>query len=253
MDLIETPQKVDVDATLDALARRYRRANGYGIDLLNMVGGKAEGLLDRLPASARAGLDQATHRALEQAMKAAHESRGVVPDQKSWINTAIGSAMGAVGGIGGLPTALAELPVTTTLLLRVIQGISSEYGFDPQAENVQFDCIKVFSAAGPLEADDGADLGFITARVTLTGATVQGLIARVAPRLATVLGQKLAAQTIPVLGAVAGAATNFAYTSYYQEIAHVHFGLRRLAIDADVPVETLVEQLRARMASRSLV
>ena len=252
MDLIESPHHVDVDATLDALARRYRRANGYGIDLLNMVGGKAEGLLDRLPAAARSGLDQATQRALEQAMKAANESRGVVPDQKSWINTAIGSAMGAVGGIGGLPTALAELPVTTTLLLRVIQGISSEYGFDPEAESVQFDCIKVFSAAGPLEADDGADLGFITARVTLTGATVQGLIARVAPRLATVLGQKLAAQTIPVLGAVAGAATNFAYTSYYQEIANVHFGLRRLAIDADVPVEQLVDRLRARMTSRSL-
>ena len=252
MDLIESPHHVDVDDTLDALARRYRRANGYGIDLLNMVGGKAEGLLDRLPAAARSGLDQATQRALEQAMKAANESRGVVPDQKSWINTAIGSAMGAVGGIGGLPTALAELPVTTTLLLRVNQGISSEYGFDPEAESVQFDSIKVFSAAGPLEADDGADLGFITARVTLTGATVQGLIARVAPRLATVLGQKLAAQTIPVLGAVAGAATNFAYTSYYQEIAHVHFGLRRLAIDADVPVEQLVDRLRARMTSRSL-
>jgi uncharacterized protein (DUF697 family) len=111
---------------------------------------------------------------------------------------------------------------------------------------VQFDCVRVFSSAGPLEADDGADLGFISARVTLTGTAVQGLIARVSPRLATVLGQKLAAQTVPVLGAVAGAATNYAYTSYYQEIAHVHFGLRRLAIEADVPLETLVDRLRLR-------
>ena len=47
-----------------------------------------------------------------------------------------------------------------------------------------------------------------------------------------VLGQKLAAQSVPVLGAVAGAATNYAYTSYYQEMAHVHFRLRRLAIEA---------------------
>jgi len=43
------------------------------------------------------------------------------------------------------------------------------------------------------------------------------------------MGQKLAAQAVPVLGAVAGAATNYAYTSYYQDMAHVHFGLRRLA------------------------
>lgn len=252
MDLVQTERSVDVDARLDELASRYRRAGGLGIEVLNVVGGKAEGLLDRLPTAVRGSLEHATTRALEQAMKAANSSRGVVPDQKGWLNSAVGAAMGAVGGMGGLPTALAELPVTTTLLLRVIQGAATEHGFDASAENVQFDCIQVFSAAGPLEADDGADLGFISARVTLTGAAVHGLIARVAPRLATVMGQKLAAQTVPVLGAVAGAATNYAYTSYYQEMAHVHFGLRRLAIDADLPIEELVERLRLKIGSRAL-
>ena len=252
MELITGSGFVDTEAQLDALAARYKRAGGFGIEVLNLVGGKAEDLLDRLPAGARSGLEQATTRALEQAMKAAHESRNIVPDQKSWLNSAVGAAMGAVGGIGGLPTALAELPVTTTLLLRVIQGVAVEHGFDASSDNVKFDCIRVFSAAGPLEEDDGADLGFISARITLTGATVQGLIAKVAPRLATVLGQKLAAQTVPVLGAVAGAATNYAYTSYYQEMAHVHFGLRRLAIEADVPLDDLVERLRQRVGHRAL-
>lgn len=253
MDLISVTGPVDVDAELDAIARRYKRAGGLGVDLLNLVGGKAEGLLDQLPKSVRGGLEQATQRALEQAMKVANNSRSVVPDQKGWLNSAVGAAMGAVGGMGGLPTALAELPVTTTLLLRVIQGVAKEYDFDPSAENVQFDCVQVFSSAGPLEADDGADLGFISARVTLTGAAVHGLVARVSPRLATVLGQKLAAQTVPVLGAVAGAATNYAYTSYYQEMAHVHFGLRRLAVDADVPVDTLIVRLKERIGRNDLV
>jgi hypothetical protein len=253
MDMVTTREPVNVEAALDALAERYRRAGGFGIEVLNLVGGKAESLIDRLPSAVRAGLEQSTSRALKHAMRAAHESRGLVPDQKGWLNSAVGAAMGAVGGMGGLPTALAELPVTTTLLLRVIQGVAVEHGFDAAAENVQFDCIQVFSAAGPLEADNGADLGFISARVTLTGAAVQGLIARVAPRLATVLGQKLAAQTVPVLGAVAGAATNYAYTSYYQEMAHVHFGLRRLAVDADVPLDDLVEGLRRRVRARALV
>ncbi|AEI93292.1 EcsC family protein [Roseobacter litoralis] len=253
MDLINVNDLPDTEARLDALAERYRRAGGFGVEVLNLIGGRAEGLLDRLPSPVRGGLEQATTRALEQAMKAAHGSRGVVPDQKGWLNSAVGAAMGAVGGMGGLPTALAELPVTTTLLLRVIQGAAQEQGFDAASESVQFDCIRVFSSAGPLEADDGADLAFISARVTLTGAAVQGLIGRVSPRLATVLGQKLAAQTVPILGAVAGAATNYAYTSYYQEMAHVHFGLRRLAIDADVPVEDLVERLRLRLEKRALV
>ncbi len=243
---------VNVEAEMDRLARRYKRAGNGAVDLLNLVGGRAEGLLERLPEPARAGLQAATRQALEQAMKVAHSSRGVVPDQKGWLNTAVGTAMGAAGGAGGLPTALAELPVTTTLLLRIIQGVAVEHGFDPASESVQFDCIEVFAAAGPLADDDGADLGFLSARMTLTGAAVHALIARVAPRLAAVLGQKLAAQTVPVLGAVAGAATNYTYTTYYQEMAHVHFGLRKLAIDADVPVDALVARLRERLVSRAV-
>ncbi|MDW3183750.1 EcsC family protein [Roseobacter sp.] len=252
MDDISQIVPVDVDTQLDALARRYKRASGGAVDLLNIIGGRAEGLLDRLPNAAQSGLQEATRRALEQAMKVAHSSRDVVPDQKGWLNTVVGTAMGAAGGVGGLPTALAELPVTTTLLLRIIQGVAVEHGFDPSSESVQFDCIEVFAAAGPLAEDDGADLGFLSARVTLTGPALQSIITRVAPRLATVLGQKLAAQTVPVLGAVAGAATNYAYTTYYQEMAHVHFGLRKLSIDADMPIEELVARLRVRMASRDL-
>jgi len=187
---------------------------------------------------------------LHQAMKAATSSRSLVPDQKSWLNQAVSAAMGAAGGAGGLPTALAELPVTTTLLLRVIQGVAVEHGFDPLSENVQFDCVQVFSAAGPLSDDDGADLGFLSARVALSGRAMQAVIAKVAPRLAVVLGQKLAAQAVPVLGAVAGAATNYAYTSYYQDMAHVHFGLRKLAIDADIPQEKLVERLREKVGRK---
>ena len=156
--------------------------------------------------------------------------------------------MGAVGGMGGLPTALAELPVTTTLLLRVINGVAAEHGFDPTEDNVRFDCVHVFTAAGPLDHDDSADIAFLSARMALSGAAMQSIITRVAPRLATVLGQKLAAQAVPVFGAVAGAATNYAYTSYYTDMAHVHFGLRRLAVEADQPREVLVAKLRMRMA-----
>jgi uncharacterized protein (DUF697 family) len=84
--------------------------------------------------------------------------------------------------------------------------------------------------------------------VTVTGAALQSLIARVAPRLATVLGQKLAAQTVPILGAAAGAATNYTYTSYYQQMAHIHFGLRRLAIEADVGHAQLTDRFKTKIA-----
>ncbi len=241
------PSIIDVEARLDDIATRYKQAGGVGINVLNLIGGQADGLIERLPAPVRRNLEAATVKALNHAMRAAHTSRSMVPDQKSWLNQAASAAMGAAGGAGGLPTALAELPVTTTLLLRVIQGVAVEHGFDADAENVQFDCVQVFSAAGPLSGDDGADLGFLSARMALSGRAMQAVIAKVAPRLAVVLGQKLAAQAVPVLGAVAGAATNYAYTSYYQDMAHVHFGLRRLAIDGDVAPDELLERLRDKM------
>jgi len=243
-DIVLARGPLDTDAEMDRLARRYKTAGGLGIQVLNALGAQADGLLDRLPGPVRAQLDSATRAALVQAMSAASRSRRVVPDQAEWLNNAVSTGLGAAGGFGGLPTALAELPVTTTLLLRVIEGVAVEYGFDPGADSVRFDCVQVFASAGPLEHDDGADLAFLSARVALTGATVQAVLARVAPRLAIVLGQKLAVQAVPVLGAVAGAATNYAYTSYYTDMAHVHFGLRRLAVEADQPHEQMVARLR---------
>ncbi|MCF3593366.1 EcsC family protein [Rhodobacteraceae bacterium LMO-12] len=245
MEILESPPAtLDVEAELAAIAKRYRSASGAGIQLLNLIGGQTENLLEKLPEGVRARLSGQTESALRFALKAAHGSRKTVPDQPGWLNTAVTTAMGAAGGFGGLPSALAELPITTTVLLRAITGIAVEHGFNPEEEGVQFDAIQVFAAAGPLDHDDGADLAFITTRVLVTGSALQGLIARVAPRLATVLGQKLAAQTVPILGAVAGAATNYTYTSYYQQMAHVHFGLRRLAITSDRDHAELVEDLR---------
>ncbi|MGB7316839.1 MAG: EcsC family protein [Planktotalea sp.] len=241
MDIVHTPENLEQDIAL--IAKRYRKAGGVGIQVLNLVGGQAENLLERLPDVVKERLEDATQKALEAALRAATRSRGVVPDQSTWLNTVAATAMGAVGGAGGLPTALAELPVTTTVLLRAIQGIAVEYGFDPTQPEIQAECLQVFAAAGPLAADDGADMGFLSARVTLTGTTVQGIIARIAPRLSAALGQKLAAQAVPVIGAVAGAATNYAYTSYYQEMAHVHFALMRAGTKYGVDRPTLVLQL----------
>ncbi|NOD62636.1 MULTISPECIES: EcsC family protein [unclassified Ruegeria] len=240
-------ENVDAEAELDRLADHYRSAGGAGVKLLNKLGGSAESLLEQLPEPVRLGLTGATEQALWLAMHAAQGSRRAVPDQKPWVNTAVTTAMGAAGGLGGVSTALMELPATTAMLLRAIQGAAAREGFDPTAENVKFDCVRVLPASGPLSHDDGADLGFFSVRLTLTGPAMQRLIAAVAPRFSIVLGQKLAAQSVPVLGALAGGGTNYVYTRYYQQIARVHFGLRRLAIDADIPHDELVRQLSARM------
>ncbi|MEN8888098.1 MAG: EcsC family protein [Celeribacter marinus] len=231
------------DAAIADLARKLKRANNPGMQLLNLVGGTADGLFGKLPKPVRGGLEAATLSALEVAFDGAARTRANGYTAGGWLSRAVSSGLGAVGGAGGLPTALAELPVTTTVLLHAIQGVAEEYGFDPARDDVRKACIQVFAAAGPLADDDGADLGFLAARTTLTGATLSGIIAKVAPRFSIVLGQKLATQTVPVLGAVAGAATNYAYTAYYQDMAHVTFGMMRMAEDSAEPFEALKARL----------
>lgn len=239
--------KPDREAVLDALAARYRAANGVGMQVLGLVGGQAEGVLKRLPSSVTAQLDGVTRAALETAFEVASRSRQAVPDQKDWLTRVVTMGTGLAGGMGGLPSAVAELPVTTTVILRAVQGIAAEHGFEPSDPETRLDCLQVFASAGPLESDDGLDTSFLSLRIGLTGATVHGLIGRVAPRLAAVMGQKLAAQTVPVLGGVAGAAVNYAFTSYYQDMARVHFGLRLLAEGLGEDRASLIADFRKRV------
>ena len=71
-------EPIDVGAELDALAKRYRRAGGLGLQVLNLVGDSAEGLLKRLPSPVRDRLDSVTEAALTTAMRTAQGSRRIV-------------------------------------------------------------------------------------------------------------------------------------------------------------------------------
>ena len=236
------------DKELEALVLRYQSAQGLGMQVVGVLGSQADNLLKNLPKPVRDGLDSATLRALEVSFSAASASRGSLPDTGHWLTRIMTVTTGAAGGFGGMPTALAELPVTTTVILRAIQGIAAAHGFDPDHPDTRADCLRVFAAAGPMASDDDMDLSFLTLRASVTGATMQGLIKTVSPRLATVLGQKLAAQTVPVLGAVTGAAINYAFTSYYQDIAHVQFGLRKLSEDTGLDRASLIREFESRVS-----
>ncbi len=230
------------------MAEQLRRSSGMGVQILSLLGTQVEGLTQLLPEGVRDGLDGVTASALDYAFDAAAASRGGrLGDTSEWLTRAITMGTGAVGGSGGLPATLAELPVTTTIILRAIQGIADEHGFDPAKPEVRTACLRTFAAAGPLDDDDDIDLSFLTLRLTVTGATVKNMIAKVAPRLAIPLGQKLAAQAVPVIGAAAGAATNYVYTSYYQDMARVQFGLMRLGESTGESVEDLTADLKKRL------
>lgn len=236
-----------VHLEIDRLARRYLAASGLGMEILATIGGSAQGLIERLPRFVRSRLDGLTLAALNRAFAAATRTRRYVRDRGDWFNRLASTVSGAAGGVAGLPGAMIELPVTVTMLLRAILDIAEEHGLDPDSDEVRIEALRVFAAAGPMSEDDGTDLGLLAAKLSITGQTVQGIIARIAPRLAAVLGQKLAAQATPVFGALAGASINYTFARYYQEIARVHFGVLRLSQETGLPREALTEALRLRI------
>lgn len=233
---------------IDRLARRYVAAGGLGMEIMSLTGSGAEGLIKRLPDILGQRLDRLTRIALMRAFSVAGGSRRVLRDRGDWFNRMASVLSGAIGGAGGIAGAAVELPVTVTLLLRAILDIAAEHGLDPDSDDVRKECLRIFADAGPMAEDDDVDLGLLAARLSVTGQTVQGLIGKVAPRLSAALGQKLAAQAAPVLGAVAGASINYTFTRYYQEIARVHFGIMRLSREADIPRDALIEALQIAIA-----
>lgn len=218
----------DACTQVAALVTRQRRANGVLMKAVNFVGGQVEDGLKMLPKGARSQIDLAARRALEASYDAASRTRKSYGGSDR-MHKVLSAVSGGLGGLGGLPTALLELPLATTVIFRAVQGVAAQYGEDPSSVETRLECLAVFGAGGPTDSDDGIDTAFFSARVGLTGAAVHGLLSKVAPRFATVLSQKLASQAVPVLGAAAGAGTNYAFTDYYVSMAHVHFGLRKLA------------------------
>lgn len=215
-------------AQVTALVERQRRANGVLMKAINYVGGQVEDGLKMLPADVRTQVDRVARQALETSYAAAATSRRHYGGSDG-AHRAMSVVSGALGGLGGLPTALAELPITTTIIFRAVQGVAAHYGEDTSDELVRLECLAVFGSGGPGPEDDGVNTSFFGARIGLTGAAVHGLLGKVAPKFAAVLSQKLASQAVPILGAAAGAGTNYAFTDYYVAMAHVHFGLRKLA------------------------
>jgi hypothetical protein len=234
-DLIPPVGGVPLDAAaraqIAALVQRQRGANGGLMRTINALGQGVEGGLQSLPAPLRDQINTAARNALRHSYDLASRSRSGAGQKigSDQLHKVLGGLSGGLGGLAGLPGAFMELPFATTLIFRAVLHVAISYGEDPSADETRAQCLAVFGSGGPGQADDGVDTAFVSARLGLSGSTVNALIARVAPRFAAVLSQKLAAKTVPVLGAVAGAGVNYAFVDYYVALAHVHFGLRQLA------------------------
>ncbi len=215
-----------------ALALRWRRARGPVMILADRFGGLVEARLVQLPPGTRATVESLAARLLESAYDVAGKAgtaTGGRADAARQVTMAAVIASGAAGGAGGITTALAELPFTVTAILHAIRAEARRAGFDPDDPWIRAEALRTFGTGHPASEEGGIDTGFLSARLALSGPALQRLIATVAPKLAAALSQKLAAQSVPVLGALSGAALNAAFLGHYREAAAIRFALMRLA------------------------
>jgi len=163
------------------------------------------------------------------------------------LHRALAVASGAAGGTFGILSLPLELPVSTIIILRSILDIARSEGENLADPESSLSCVEVFGLGGRNETDDAAEGGYFVGRgvfatsvteaarfIAERGIVEEGspvlvrLIAQIASRFGFVVSQKAAAQTIPVIGALGGAAINYAFIDHFQSVARGHFTVRRL-------------------------
>ena len=154
------------------------------------------------------------------------------------------SFSGAASGLLGLTGLAADLPLTTTVILRSIAGIARRQGEDLNTVDARTACISVLAMGGRAMGENEAKTGYYAVRLALADALSEGatdfslhavpanamvkLVPLVGIRFGVVVSQKIPSQSVPLVGAFGGAAVNVMLMRHFQRMAHGHFAIRRL-------------------------
>lgn len=246
------PVPVMSRADRDALAQARRLLDNPGIAarIADVVGAPIESLLaDRLPRWMTRRVDALSRLALETAMKSALLTLRAPPNTGASrrLHGAAVAVSGGVGGFFGLPGLALELPVTTTLMLRSIADIARAEGERLDDPDTIAACLSVLAHGGSSRGDDGAESGYFAVRAAMAqqvnaaaqfiathGLSHKGapalvaLVSRIAAKFSVSVGNKVAAQAVPVVGAIGGAGLNALFIAHFQAMARGHFTVRRL-------------------------
>ena len=245
-----------------SLSNDERDALGYAKSLLenpglaakitNVIGTPIERGFALLPAKWSDAVNRAARAAIWKALDAAVATVGDGAPRRSsdFFHQLIVAATGATGGAFGLPALLVELPISTTIMLRSIVDVARSEGARIREIETKLACIEVFALGGPSKRDDASETGYFAVRAALAttvseaaqyiaekglaqegGPALIRLIAQIAARFGVVVSEKAAAQAVPIIGAVGGAAINLIFIKHFQDMARGHFivqGLERI-------------------------
>jgi hypothetical protein len=140
-----------------------------------------------------------------------------------------------------------ELPLSTMIMFRSVADIARSEGEDIRSIYTKLACLEVFALGGKSSKDDATETGYFAVRMALASAMSKAinyiaqkglmeegapvlvrLITKIASRFSVVVSEKVAAQAVPIVGAVGGALVNTIFMDHFQDIARGHFIIRRL-------------------------
>jgi hypothetical protein len=221
----------------------------FAARLTSKLGKPIERVFQLLPETWSRGVQEATRSSLEKTLSAAILTLGKVNrrPRSDRYHKSLAVVSGAVGGLFGLPAVVAELPVTSAIILRSIADIARGHGENLSDPNTRLACIEVFALGGRSQEDDATEAGYYGLRLVLgmhfsrisDRVATQGivrwsppalvrLIAEIAARFGVVVTQKAALQMVPMLGAGTASLVNVIFVEHFQDIARAHFTIRRL-------------------------
>jgi nucleoside 2-deoxyribosyltransferase len=256
-------------AALQAAVRSLEYPS-FAARLASAVGEPVERVGRALPPVAAEAIAAVTTRALNAALAVALRSLRRAPRALSpRLHTALAMASGAAGGAVGLVSLPIELPISTVIMLRSIADIARRAGEDLTSPDAALACVQVFALGARTPDSTATESGYFAVRGILAKSVSEAaryvadrgifqegapvlvrLISLLASRFGVVVSQKLAAQAIPVIGAVGGAAVNYAFIEHFQDTATAHFTVRRLErIYGKETVRHEYERLRAGIES----
>jgi hypothetical protein len=236
----------DHAALIDAV-RRLEQV-GPALRLSRMVGRKLNFAKDFAPERVTRIVDNAAMAAMRAALRAAIGSLAGRPMRdRNRSHQILAAASGAAGGALGLVSLPIELPLTTTVMLRSIADIARAEGENLDDPESALACLEVFALDGRDVGANVTESGYFAIRTLLARSVTEAaryiasrglidetapalirLLAQLASRFGLVVSQKMLAQATPALGALGGAAINFAFIEHFQSLAKGHFTVRRL-------------------------
>ncbi|MDA8744334.1 EcsC family protein [Rubripirellula amarantea] len=247
-------------------AKRVLEHHGIADRLTELIGAPITASLKMLPDIAEktvySAIDKSLNVALDVAMRTLGDDRGGTDTKKDGsgptselgkprllTHKLLAGLSGAAGGAFGGATIAVELPVSTVLILRSVADIARSEGEDLSEIESRLACLQVFALdpGKKSDVDDDTEFGYFAVRAAMavqirdasqyllkngmadtTAPVLVKLVSQIGKRFGVVVSEKIAAQAIPVIGAIGGALINSYFIDHYQDLARAHFTIRRL-------------------------